>query len=337
MKKKAYILIITLLLAAAAFSDAHADDADQSNFNAYYGSDKGLECVVCHTSYGRSSRNSYGSAYERAGGSRTSIGNIAQADSDGDSFSNDIEINAGTNPGNAASRPDGTGTPSVNRSPVVDAGPSNYSVSSGGSIVLSGSAVDPDAGDTLIIAWTQSGTATGRFANAAAAGTTFTAPSVQTSTVISLQLKATDRAGLTSTDTASVTVIAAGSPLPNNNPPVANAGLDMMVLPGTFGNLDGFYSSDPDGGIASYTWEQVGDPAVTLSDPTAMDPVFQAPDISATLTFRLIVTDNGGLQSSDTVTVVVHATDETPLPPPPSDGGDNDDNDDDDDDDDDDD
>jgi hypothetical protein len=94
-----------------------------------------------------------------------------------------------------------------------------------------------------------------------------------------------------------------------NAAPAASAGLDMMVLPGTFHNLDGFYSNDPDDGIASYAWKQTSGPTVTLSDPTAMNPVFQAPSSPTTLTFQLVVTDKGGLQSNDTCTVVVLAAD----------------------------
>jgi large repetitive protein len=103
-----------------------------------------------------------------------------------------------------------------------------------------------------------------------------------------------------------------------NAAPVANAGLDMVVLPGTFHNLDGFYSNDPGDGVASYAWQQTSGPAVTLSNPTAMNPVFQAPSSPTTLTFQLTVTDKGGLKSSDTCTVEVLApggtapTDTTP-------------------------
>ena len=102
----------------------------------------------------------------------------------------------------------------------------------------------------------------------------------------------------------------------NSRPPVANAGLDLTVLPGTFNVLSGSYSSDPDNGIASYLWTQNAGPAVKLSDPTAIDPVFQAPTSPTTLSFTLTVTDNGGLQSSDTVSVVVMPRDAPPQPPP---------------------
>ena len=73
--------------------------------------------------------------------------------------------------------------------------------------------------------------------------------------------------------------------------------------------LDGSGSSDPDGTIDSFLWEQTAGPAVTLSDPAAVKPEFIAPQVSgigATLTFKLTVTDNGGLTDSDTVSISVN-------------------------------
>jgi hypothetical protein len=72
--------------------------------------------------------------------------------------------------------------------------------------------------------------------------------------------------------------------------------------------LDGTEST-PVGGI-SYLWEQTaGTPQVTLSDETTAQPTFTAPQVDSageTLTFRLTVTDNDGLSSSDTVSVTVN-------------------------------
>jgi hypothetical protein len=73
--------------------------------------------------------------------------------------------------------------------------------------------------------------------------------------------------------------------------------------------LDGSNSFDLDDGIASYRWKQVAGQSVTFSDPTSVRPTFKAPDFDDSsdkpLVFELIVTDNGGLQSSDSTTVSV--------------------------------
>jgi hypothetical protein len=113
----------------------------------------------------------------------------------------------------------------------------------------------------------------------------------------------TDYGSLQSTDTTIVNVICL------NDPPAANAGVDQTVLEKTTVTLDGSSSSDPDDGIASYHWKQVAGQPVTFSDPTDDQPTFEAPSFDDSgdqpLIFELIVTDNGGLQSSDSTPVSV--------------------------------
>ncbi len=100
-----------------------------------------------------------------------------------------------------------------------------------------------------------------------------------------------------------------------NNPPTANAGPDQTVNEGQTVSLNGSNSTDPDDGIASYRWVQMGGPAVTLSDPDAVQPTFTAPDLifgSAALTFELTVTDHSGNQGIDTCVVNVTGQNEPP-------------------------
>lgn len=91
-------------------------------------------------------------------------------------------------------------------------------------------------------------------------------------------------------------------------PPTADAGPDQMVDERETVVLDGSNSSDPDDGITSYQWAQTAGPSVTLSNPEAVQPTFTAPNIGtegATLTFQLMVSDNGGLQDTDTIIINV--------------------------------
>ena len=72
--------------------------------------------------------------------------------------------------------------------------------------------------------------------------------------------------------------------------------------------LDGSRSMDNDDGIAGCQWSQTAGPPVSLSDATAYQPEFIAPDAGAegtSLTFKLTVTDNGGLQAQDSCIVKV--------------------------------
>ena len=93
------------------------------------------------------------------------------------------------------------------------------------------------------------------------------------------------------------------------DPPTANAGVDQTVLEKSKVILDGSNSFDPDDGIESYLWKQEAGQSVTFSDPTSAQPTFEAPSFDESgdqpLIFELIVTDNGGLQSSDSTNVSV--------------------------------
>ena len=95
-----------------------------------------------------------------------------------------------------------------------------------------------------------------------------------------------------------------------NRAPVANAGPDMTVNEGAPVMLSGAASSDPDGNALTFSWTQVGGPAVTLSGATSARPSFTAPLVGyfgALLTFQLAVRDTGGLSSADIVVVRVNS------------------------------
>ena len=94
-----------------------------------------------------------------------------------------------------------------------------------------------------------------------------------------------------------------------NQPPAADAGPDQTVDEGVTVTLDGSNSTDPDDGIASYQWTQIGGISVAFSDPTTSQPTFTAPDVGPNgeaLAFQLTVTDYGGLQTSDEVIVSIN-------------------------------
>ena len=103
-------------------------------------------------------------------------------------------------------------------------------------------------------------------------------------------------------------------------PPVADAGPDQNVDIGARVKLDSSNSFDPDGNVASRTWTQTSGTTVTLSSATAAKPTFTAPSLAAgqngngeTLTFELTVTDDKGIQSTDTCIVNVLDANEPPA------------------------
>lgn len=91
---------------------------------------------------------------------------------------------------------------------------------------------------------------------------------------------------------------------PPNVPPVAQAGADQTVASGGPVVLSGASSTDPDGTLAAYVWEQLTGPTVTLGG-TGASRTFTAPVGPASLSFRLTVTDDDGATSADDVVVSV--------------------------------
>jgi hypothetical protein len=187
--------------------------------------------------------------------------------------------------------------------PRADAGP-DQNVDEETTVRLDGSnSSDPDD-DIEFYRWKQIAGPSVTLSNPQAVQSTFSAPTVGTDGVsLTFELTVTDYDSLQSTDTTIVNVIWL------NDPPTANAGVDQAVLEKTTVTLDGSNSLDSDDGIKSYQWKQVAGQSVFLSDPTDDQPIFEAPSFDDSgdkpLIFELIVTDDGGLQSSDSTTVSV--------------------------------
>ena len=93
-----------------------------------------------------------------------------------------------------------------NEAPAADAGADQADVAAGATVTLSGSATDPDAGDTLSYAWTQLSGPSVALSSASSAETTFEAPAV--GGALTFRLRATDAGGLWGEDETTVTVLA---------------------------------------------------------------------------------------------------------------------------------
>ena len=301
MSRITLTVFLVLAITVGIFNFAYAKSSYTNSFNNFYGTsgtNNGStlgSCITCHNqSNGNGGENKYGTDYRNYG---HSFASIEPLDSDNDGFTNLEEIVAGYFPGNSSSHPAPTNSP-----PVADAGP-NQTVNEGVTVTLDGSnSSDPDDGIASYL-WTQIGGSSVTLSNTAAVKPTFTAPDVGPGgTLLTFRLRVTDNGGLQSTDTCTITVSWI------NDPPVADAGPDQTVNEGVLVTLDGSSSSDPDDGIASYSWTQTAGPSVALSNTAAVQPTFTSPGVGVggvALTFTLTVTDGSGVSRTDTCNVNV--------------------------------
>ncbi len=181
-------------------------------------------------------------------------------------------------------------------------------------VVFSGSGTDSD-GTVDTFSWEQISGVYVAIDNAGARNASFSVPEVSETEVLVFELTITDNDGWTDTDSLQVTII------PHTT--VANAGaaqtvleLNQVTLNPIVVRLSGSSSSDPEGSLASYQWEQVlatGDVEVTLTNDSTSAASFETPDVreDTELTFKLTVTDHA--YDVDTDTVVITITDHTVL------------------------
>ncbi|MEN7546890.1 malectin domain-containing carbohydrate-binding protein [Rapidithrix thailandica] len=120
-------------------------------------------------------------------------------------------------------------------------------------------------------------------------------------TVCEVRVSATDKDG-TDTEEFTVSVKVAGV----NEAPVANAGSDQTVtLPVNTVQLDGSASSDAEGAIASYSWQQQSGPATTVIEGADVAVATVSGLVEGVYVFTLTVVDAEGEQAVDEVKVTV--------------------------------
>ena len=200
-----------------------------------------------------------------------------------------------------------------NTLPVADAG-SDATVKETHIVELNAAgSYDPDMDDAIeSYLWTQTAGPTVTLSSHSAVNPTFTAPEVLTDAItLAFELTVTDQCGDQGIDEIIVTVTDAG------DPPIADAGTDQkLVYPGWKVFLDGSASSDDDGEIMIYEWEQISGTVVILAGTGTAKPELVVPDIdqdSEQLIFQLTVTDDKNLKNSDQIKVVVAKSEEPPV------------------------
>lgn len=193
--------------------------------------------------------------------------------------------------------------------PTVNAG-SDQSVDEQTTVNLSMLASDTD-GSIASYKWSQitglSVTLTGdNSANTSFTAPSFVNPSEVTSTTLTFEALVIDNDGGTSSNSITITVNQL-----NLNSPIANAGDDQTITGGQIVTLDGSSSSDVESSKLTYNWVQTDNTAIPIliDDSSVAQPHVTVPEgniytkTSATdqFTFKITVTDAGGLTGTDTV------------------------------------
>ena len=190
----------------------------------------------------------------------------------------------------------------VNQAPVANAGNNQTITAPLNSVVLNGnSSFDPD-GTIAAYSWRQ---VSGPSASSIAAAKTSSA------TVSKLivgqyvfELTVTDNNGSTNSDQITITVNPAAAKV--NLLPVADAGSsDTIQLPTNTYTLNASGSTDPDGTIVSYHWQQISGPN-TAGSSSMNNPVVTLSNLQVgEYAFQLTVTDNTGITSTATMNLTV--------------------------------
>jgi len=185
-----------------------------------------------------------------------------------------------------------------NNKPIAHAG-NNATFTPGIKVTLDGSkSSDPD-GDELSFEWTAPSGITISSVNAVKP--TFTAPNPDITTDYLFTLKVFDGEMYSQPATVKITVVKDQT----NNQPVADAGSDKIVAPGTLVTLDASNSSDPDNDVITSEWAAPA--GITLSSNNAIKPTFTAPDPDQTMDYKFIlrVYDGSVYSIPDTVKITV--------------------------------
>ena len=181
----------------------------------------------------------------------------------------------------------------------------------GETVALQGVGNDAEtAAESLTFAWSQvGGTPQASIVSATTATAAFTAPDVTGETQLTFRLTVTDEGGLSAS--AETTIAVSPPPEPENTPPTASidaaqvttaeAG-EMVALQGVGNDAETAAES------LTFAWSQVGEtPSVSIASASTATAAFTAPDVTeeTELTFRLTVTDEGGLSASAETTVTI--------------------------------
>ena len=194
-----------------------------------------------------------------------------------------VTDNAGAT--NSASTTAVIGAVIVNQQPVADSG-GPYSGTVGVVVTFDGSSSSDPDGTIVSYSWDFGN---GTIGTGATPGNTYTEEGT-----FDVTLTVTDNIGATNSMSTTVDIVASGNQLPIANPGGPYKGsVDKILL------FNGFFSSDPDGKIVSYSWD-FGDGGVG----EGISPIYTYTE-EGTYDVTLTVTDNAGGTNTASTTIEV--------------------------------
>ena len=187
-----------------------------------------------------------------------------------------------------------------NTAPVADAG-ADQTVPQGSNVQLDGANSSDADNDPLTYAWqfiSKPQNSLAQLSDNSVVDPGFTADQ---SGLFILSLVVNDGQVNSSSDEVTITV---EESIPDNTPPVANAGTNQQVSVNSPVSISGAQSSDADGDSLSYSWEMTSRPDSSNAELTGAASVSASftPDIAGNYQLQLTVND-GTETSTDTVTI----------------------------------
>ncbi len=188
--------------------------------------------------------------------------------------------------------------PPVNQTPSANAG-DDQTVTAGEDVELVGTGSDSD-GSIASFSWRQTEGTSVTLIDSDSANASFEAPDIEIDETLTFELEVVDDDGASGTDTVDVLVKS------SNRPPNLELGERRAVQEGLELAITA-QAEDPDGTIVSFAWSLLDERDIELRGADTEQLVFTAPfvDVDDILEFELIVVDNEGASTSDTLEVEV--------------------------------
>ena len=196
-----------------------------------------------------------------------------------------------------------------NRAPIAEAG-IDQTVNINTQVQLDGSSSSDPDGNAITYQWSVLSDTLVGLSSTTSSKPTFTPSIVGT---YRFELIVHDGEVYSAPDIVTITVTSDLNKAPvENQPPIAEAGIDQTVDVNTRVQLDGSSSSDPDGNAITYQWSVLSDTLVGLSSTKSSKPTF-TPSIVGTYRFELIVHDGEVYSTPDIVTITVVQPNRAPI------------------------